>query len=517
MKKLIVNGRVLTMDSALPKAESVLIEDDRILAVGTNADLKAEHAHHGAEVIDAKNAVIVPGFIDAHNHFTMMGVQKFQLDLSGLKDRNAILEKIHQEHLASDPTRSIIGINYETEWLPKGQQLTENDLLQAAPGRFIQVSDRSLHMSVTTRQTLAHAGIPLIPSDCCDCKAPCPLPVTFTGEISGWTNFTLHNFMQSKLRTPEGLKAAWDHAAAVAAAHGVTSIHAIVRESEMHSLLDYQSRLPIDLRIYTETKDVKTVQAAGLKQIGGCGSVMLDGDTGPRTAAFLEPYDSLPLTYGQLYYSDQELYDYVREAHLAGLQVALHCVGDAASLQLLNVIERVQRESGKTVSHRIEHFEFGTQAQMRKAKSLGVSISIQPAFNYFWDHTTYFDILGQERALISDPVKSVADHGILIGLGSDSSVTPCDPLLTIHSAVNHSRKEERLSPAAALYYHTMGGAALGMDEAIRGSITPGKSADMVFLAADPSEVSAAEIKDIPVTTTISKGEIIYASNFTASM
>ena len=114
--------------------------------------------------------------------------------------------------------------------------------------------------------------------------------------------------------------------------------------------------------------------------------------------------------------------------------------------------------------------------------------------------------------MIADPIKSVSAHGLPIGLGSDCGVTPCDPLLTVHSAVNHSRKEERISPAEALYYHTMGGAFLGFEEQIRGSITPGKLADLVFLEANPLEIGAKEIKDIPVKMTIAKGEIVYSDS-----
>ena len=511
MKKLIVNGKILTMDVSYPKADAVLIEDDRILAVGKSSDLKQMCPYCGAEVFDAKGAVIVPGFIDAHNHYTLMGVQSFELDLSGLNCRNRILEKIHREHVSLDPSKPIIGINYESEYLPKENRIYERDLIEAAPDRIIQISDRSAHMSVTTRQTLLKAGISLNPKECFQCMVPCSLKITgFTGEICGIANSMLHNYIQQGFRNPQTLKSAWKFAAESAIAHGVTSIHSIVTEEEMNGLVYFKEILPIDLRIYTETKNVKAVKAAGLKQIGGCGEVMVDGDTGPYTAAFLEPYSDRPGTNGLLYYSDEELEDYVWEAHSAGLQIALHCVGDAASRQLLDAIESAQQRSGRKLRHRIEHFEFGTKQQMITAKRLGVSFSIQPAFNYFWDHTTYLEPLGESRAMNSDPVKSIVDHGVPIGFGSDCAVTPCDPLLTIHSAVNHSLQKERISPYEALYFHTMGGAYIGMEDQIRGSITPGKLADLAFLEADPTEVNPGEIKDIPVKMTISKGNVVYS-------
>jgi hypothetical protein len=239
---------------------------------------------------------------------------------------------------------------------------------------------------------------------------------------------------------------------------------------------------------------------------------MVDGDTGPYTAAFLEPYRNRPNTKGLLYYSDEELEDYIWNAHSAGLQVALHCIGDAASEQFLNAIENAQQRNPRPIRHRIEHFEFGTSEQITRAKKMGVAISLQPTFNHYWPHTTYFSDLGEERAMRSDPIRSVIDRGVPVGFGSDCPVTPCDPLLTIHSAVNHSLPHERISPNQAIRCHTLGGAYLGNEETEIGSITVGKAADLVFLAADPAQVIPDEIKDIPVLKTIINGETVYSAD-----
>jgi predicted amidohydrolase YtcJ len=511
MKKLIVNGKIITMDISHPSAEAVLFEGERIIAVGNSSNLKSTYSVNNKDIFDAKGAVIVPGFIDAHNHYTLMGVQKFELDLGGIFNREMILNRIHEEHLKLDPNLPLIGINYEVDHIPKEHHIYKFDLQKAAPNRIIQISDRSSHMSVTTDQTLQVAEINLDPKECLQCMVPCNLKIAgFTGEICGLANSALHHYVQKGLRNPETLKSAWKYASSIAAEHGVTSIHAIVTEEEMKGLIYYKDILPIDLKIYTETKNVKAVKAAGLKQIGGCGAVMVDGDSGPFTAAFLEPYTERPETSGLLYYSDEELEDFVWEVHSAGLQLALHCVGDAASQQVLNAVEAVQNRSGRKIRHRIEHFEFGTKEQMDKVKRLGMCLSIQPNFNHFWNHTTYIEQLGISRAMRADPIQTIAKKGIPMGFGSDCAVTPCDPLLTISSAVNHSLPDERISPTNALYFHTIGSAYIGMEEKDKGSITPGKFADMVLLDADPTEVDSSEIKDIPVKMTIAKGHVIYS-------
>jgi hypothetical protein len=210
-----------------------------------------------------------------------------------------------------------------------------------------------------------------------------------------------------------------------------------------------------------------------------------------------------------LYYSNEELEDFVWEAHSAGLQIALHCIGDGASDQLLTILEKVMERKPRALRHRIEHFEFGTHDQIERAKKLGVMISMQPAFNYFWPHDTYISQLGAERALRSDPVGSVVRSGVPIGFGSDCPVTPCDPLLTIYSALHHSLENQRISADQAIAAHTIGAAYIGNDEKELGSLSVGKAADLVFLDADPAAVAPHEVKEISVLKTVVCGEAVY--------
>jgi predicted amidohydrolase YtcJ len=247
-----------------------------------------------------------------------------------------------------------------------------------------------------------------------------------------------------------------------------------------------------------------------LPRIGGC--ILLDGDFGPHTAALLEPYADQPDNCGTLYYTQQEVDAFVEAAHRAGLQIAMHAVGDRAAEQALNAYERaLERWPRPDHRHRIEHFEVYDEELVARTRRLGVHLAIQPPFNvYFGGHARLNPILGEERALRSDPVRSLVEAGIPVGGGSDSAVTPMQPLYGIYSAVNHSNPAERLSVERALRLYTLDNAALAFEEEGKGSIEIGKLGDLVVLSDDPMSVAPETIADIAVEMTVVGGEIVYA-------
>ncbi len=215
-----------------------------------------------------------------------------------------------------------------------------------------------------------------------------------------------------------------------------------------------------------------------------------------------------------LYFDDGELLDFFKGAHEAGLQICVHCVGDGAVEQALTAFELVLRDRPRPDHrHRIEHAELITASQIERAGKLGLAFSIQPAFNHFWRHDQFYPpVIGEKRAARVDPIRSLVDAGLLVGAGSDSTVTPLRPLLGVHSAVNHSNPAERVDVLTALRLFTLNNARLGFEEREKGSLTPGKLADLVVLGADPLEVDPGEIKDIPIELTVVGGRVVYSAN-----
>jgi predicted amidohydrolase YtcJ len=139
-----------------------------------------------------------------------------------------------------------------------------------------------------------------------------------------------------------------------------------------------------------------------------------------------------------------------------------------------------------------------------------VALSIQPPFNHYWPHTTYYSSIGPERAMRVDPVRSLMRPGLLVAGGSDSTVTPLGPLLGVHAAVNHSNRAERVSLQQALDLYTINAARIAFEEERKGSVAVGKLADLVVLAQDPFETDPGQVKDVPVDMTIIGGKVVYS-------
>jgi predicted amidohydrolase YtcJ len=192
------------------------------------------------------------------------------------------------------------------------------------------------------------------------------------------------------------------------------------------------------------------------------------------------------------------------------LQIAFHAVGDAAVEQALNAFEKALGEHPREDHrHRIEHCEVIREEQIQRAQELGVALAIQPPFNHFWPHETYFSSLGEPRAWQVDPVRTLLRPGLLVAGGSDSTVTPMGPLVGVHAAVNHSNAMERVGVHEAFQLYTTHAARIAFQEDDRGSLEVGKLGDLVVLGDDLYAVDPRTIKDIPVEMTVIGGEVVY--------
>jgi predicted amidohydrolase YtcJ len=159
--------------------------------------------------------------------------------------------------------------------------------------------------------------------------------------------------------------------------------------------------------------------------------------------------------------------------------------------------------------HRIEHCEIIREEQVQWAQRLGVALAIQPPFNHYWPHTTYYSSIGAERAARVDPVRTLMRPGLLVAGGSDSTVTPLGPLVGVHAAVNHSNPAERVGVQEALELYTINAARIAFEEQDKGSVEVGKLGDLVVLAQDPFETDPSRIKDVLVEMTVIGGQAVY--------
>jgi predicted amidohydrolase YtcJ len=254
----------------------------------------------------------------------------------------------------------------------------------------------------------------------------------------------------------------------------------------------------------------------GLPRIGGC--LLVDGAYAEHTAALLEPYTDDSSTKGVLYFSDEELNDFVGRGHRAGLQISMHAIGDAAIEQLLNAYEQALAADPRSDHrHRIEHFSLPTPEHIERAAHLGVALGMQPIFasmpegDEVGSRLPGLEFLGPERYARRHPYRAIVDAGILVAGGSDSEQRPESPMAGIHAVVNHPDEERRLTVMEALSLFTTNAARIAFEEDEKGSIEPGKLADLVILGGNPLTADPRTLGDIPVRMTIVGGEIAYRS------
>jgi predicted amidohydrolase YtcJ len=208
--------------------------------------------------------------------------------------------------------------------------------------------------------------------------------------------------------------------------------------------------------------------------------------------------------------------EFFHAGHNAGLQVGVHAIGDRAIEQVLTTWERVylaldsrERRHFRARRHRIEHFVLPSADQIERAAMLGLAVSVQPAFDRLWGQGggMYEERLGPARAMAAHPIRTMLDRGIEVGVGSDSPVTPLDPMLAIASLENHHEPSQRLTRLEALKLHRVGSARLGHQEGKKGALEPGRHADFAAYEEDPLDVSSPE--GLRPVLTVSLGREVY--------
>ncbi|MGH2821225.1 MAG: amidohydrolase, partial [Actinomycetota bacterium] len=338
------------------------------------------------------------------------------------------------------------------------------------------------------------------------------------GARSAWVWFDAH-------LAPDQQRDALLAAVRIACSKGVSSVHemyvvewrgwdslAVVTETLQHAALN--------VVLYVATPEVERIQEMGLTRIGG--DLFLDGAFGSHTAWLEEPYESTPPSgvpgCGISYRSDEELHSFFLRAQRAGLQVGVHAIGDAAIDQALRGWEKVAAEAGegavRALGHRLEHFECASDEHISRAALLGLRISVQPAFDRLWGgaHGMYARRIGHRRARAMNRFRTMAGAGLVVGAGSDSTVTPLDPFLQMAALREHHVEGERLGPLEALRMHTLGSHALAGGDGARGSIEAGKHADLALLDRDPLEVDTGALLATEVIGTWIEGRRVWPAS-----
>lgn len=503
MRTLYRAGLVRTL-SYPATGEWVLVDGRHIQRVGAGDPPQAER------VVELPGTTILPGFVDAHVHLTDTGAQHQAPDVAAARSLEAALDAIRRVAGTRDGPTLIHGLD-ESSWQRRDQPTADHlDAISPIP---LAVSRVDGHVCFVNTVALEASGA--LDEDGVE-RDPNGRP---TGRLTRRANAVAQEWFASNLADAD-VESLQLEAAALAASHGITTVHEMSTADELELrdlqvLLGHRPRLPVDVVPYVATTDISRVMDLGLTRIGG--DLTIDGSIGARTAWLTEPYaDGSGI--GARYFDDDDLETFFRDGHLAGLQVAVHAIGDAAIQQVVQTWERVYqgldsrgRRHFRARRHRIEHCEMPRGDLLERAATLGLGLSVQPGFDASWGHPggLYERALGWTRAFEMNPFRDMLDRGIELGAGSDSPVTVMDPMEGVIALETHHDPGARLIREMAIRLFTVGGARLAHQEEKKGTLEPGKHADFAVYEVDPLE--ADPLRGLHPILTVSLGRDVYAT------
>ncbi|MBB5129860.1 amidohydrolase [Streptomyces griseoloalbus] len=451
-----------------PFATAMVVERGQVAWVGSEGAADA-FADGVDEVIDLDGALVTPAFTDAHVHTTATGLALTGLDLSTAPSLHAALARVREFATARPDDRVLLGHGWDAARWPGGRPPTRAELDEATGGRPLYLSRIDVHSAVVTTALLdlvADRGT----------REDGPL----TGDAHHAVRAAALAAVTPAQRT-EAQRAALAHAASL----GIGTVHEcggpeISSEDDFTGLLRLAAE-ETGPRVVGYWAEQDVAKARELGAIGAAGDLFADGALGSHTACLHEPYADAGHT-GTAHLDAAAVAAHVVNCTEAGLQAGFHAIGDAAVSTVVDGMRAAADKLGlarvRAARHRVEHAEMLTPETIAAFAELGLTASVQPAFDALWGGAEgmYARRLGPERARSLNPFAALLRAGVPLAFGSDSPVTPLDPWGTVRAAAFHRTPEHRVSVRAAFTAHTRGGwRATGRDDA--GVLVPGAPAD----------------------------------------
>ena len=526
---VLINGSVWTGNPRQARADAVAVRGDKIYKVGTTGEIRAL-ARDGAAVVDLKGALVLPGFIDSHTHFLAGGFALKSLQLRDAKSREEFVARIAAKARSIGKGEWIVNGDWDHQQFSPPELPRKEWIDAVTPGNPVCINRFDGHMVLANSAALKAAGITRdtpVPAGGEIVKDPT------TGEPTGILKDAAMDLVYAKIPEPsfpEKLRAA-EESLKEAAAHGVTSVHEMADASsfEVFEELDRQQKLTARLYVYIPITEVDLLSRLEIKSPFGGRFLKLaglkgfvDGSLGSGTAYFFDPYTDDPGSSGLLHeqmFPAGIMEKRIREADRAGLQVAIHAIGDRANSLLLDIFERVMADDGpRDRRWRVEHAQHLRPADIARFGRLGVIASVQP-YHLIDDGRWAEKKIGRERAKTAYPFRSLLDAGAVLAFGSDWTVAPLDPIAGIYAAATRRTldgknpggwiPEQKITVEEAVKAYTAGAAFTEFAEKSKGTIEEGKLADLVVLNRDIFRIPAEEILDAGVRMTIVDGKIVY--------
>jgi predicted amidohydrolase YtcJ len=526
---LITNAAIYTVDKQHPKAEAVAVIGDRIVAVGSSAEIDLWRGLD-TKVIDARRKLLLPGFNDAHLHFISGGAQLDQVNLTNATSPQEFAGRIAAQVKKTLKGEWILGGRWdETKW--PNPELPTKEIVDPVTGNtpiFIERYDG--HLSLANSAAMRLAGINAKTSDVPGGVIVRDASGNPTGIFKDAAQELINKAIppMSHERRMRAARRALEHAASL----GVTSVQHMNPEfADVAVYSEIAEKGELTTRIYAVPMETDWHDQAkvGIRRSWGSTYLRLgavkgyaDGSLGSRTAYMFEPFADDPGNRGLL--SDEmhppsAMRDRLMQADAAGLQLRIHAIGDRGISMTLDIFSDIEKEHGyHDQRFTIEHAQHMAEKDFGRFAALHVIASMQP-YHAIDDGRWAEKRLGHQRARYSYAWRSFLDHGVALAFGTDWPVAPLNPMLGLYAAVTRATldgknpdgwiPEEKITLSEAVEAYTLGSAFAEFQENEKGSITPGKLADMVLLSENIFDLKPEAIGNVKVETTIVGGKIVY--------
>ncbi len=486
-------GNIVTVNQNNEVFQYLVEEQGRIKYVGNTLPEEYEQA----EMVPLGDRALLPSFVDTHQHFASFSTFHAGLNVMEAESNVEILKMV-KEFAQKSSAKTLIAFGASPYSVTEKKLVSRQELDLVCPNKEIMVVKYDGHACIINSRLLEK-----LEERVKNLRGYHP----DTGEMNQEAFFKISNYLSNSLSLTE-LFRNMQEAVDFQASKGIGCIHTVSGvgftgnlDITMEKIFAKGLTNNFQLRVYPQSLQVKVATSRKLPRIGGCFECALDGCFGSHDAAMNADYVDHIGGGGVLYYEDQKVIDFCKEANRAGLQIELHAIGDRAFDQacraLKAALDDYPRENHR---HGIIHDCLPTEEGIRICKEYHILMPMQSAFiNWKQEPDEYLtSILGADRCKRLNPIRTLKENEILISLGSDAPCTSPDPIIWIDRAVNNENAEEAVSVQDAVRMCTYNGYYTAFDEKERGSLEVGKIADMVLLSVNPYTVPKDKIKEIKV-------------------
>lgn len=538
---VLINGKIVTVDESKPVVEALAIGQGRVLAVGSDKEIKS-YISDSTQTIDLDGKLAIPGFIESHGHFNSLGYSKMRLDLMNVKNWDEVVDMVKAAVSKAKPGEWIRGRGWHQEkWdrvpNPNVEGLPFHDTIsRVSPENPVLLTHASGHSCFANAKAMELAGI--------DEKTPNPpggeIIKDENGKPIGIFRETAQDLLEKAQdnylakRSPaqvleEQLKAI-KLADQACLASGVTTFHdagVSFETIEIYKQLFRDNKLEVRINAMIGEPNERLMQDISKYKIIGFADHhltvrsikrLIDGALGAHGAWLLEPYNSLPTSVGLNTESIDVMKATARIAIENGFQLCTHAIGDRGNRETLDIYEQAfkQHPDKKDLRWRIEHAQHIHPDDLPRFAKLGVIAAMQ-TIHCTSDGPWVIKRLGEKRAKEGAYVwRKLIDSGAVICNGTDVPVENIDTIANFYAAVTRKMKngnvffgDQKMTREEALRSYTLNGAYASFEEGIKGSLTPGKLADITVLSRDIMTIPDDEILSTEILYTIVGGKVLY--------